>query len=115
MGAQCATCISEYEKRNELNHDVYGSRSPCPTPQNHRFQQNNQSIDFEPTPISTPMNGEIEQGQNIQGAQRNDIAPVVKPQNATQETRKSGTDNILTLIRVQAMIKGFIQRRKFRI
>ena len=104
MGADCASCISEFEKKNELNHDPL---SPVPTPQQKTIDKKETPY-FNPTPSSTPykVDGLVSDNQTEPEGFKMQEAP---------ERRKTDIDNVITLIRVQALIKGFIQRRRFRI
>ena len=52
MGADCASCISEFEKKNELNHDPLGEPSPVRTPQQKTIEKRETPY-FNPTPAST--------------------------------------------------------------
>ena len=103
MGADCASCISEFEKKNELNHDPLDGQSPIHTPQ-QRTIQNNETPYFNPTPSSTPYKVDGLASESYQ-----------TEADGHQQRQKTDTDNIITLIRVQALIRGFIQRRRFRI
>ena len=98
MGADCASCISEFEKKNELNHDPL---SPVPTPQQKTIDKKETPY-FNPTPSSTPYKVDgIVSETNQTEAER------FQMQEAPQR-RKTDIDNVITLIRVQALIKGFI-------
>ena len=116
MGADCASCISEFEKKNELSHDPFGTaaKSPVPTPQQKTINQNPAPY-FNPTPSSTPWKADpiVE---NIENQENGQAEPEgFQQQEQPKERRKTDINNVITLIRVQALIKGFIQRRRFRI